>query len=66
MGLLTGLAFWIMCGIIWLFATPMIMDVIAASGITGMELFLMYMLPWAVLLSIVGRIIYVLRSGGID
>jgi hypothetical protein len=64
MGLLTGLAFWIMCGIIWLFATPMIMEVIASSGISGMELFLMYCLPWAVLLSIIARIIYVLRSGG--
>ena len=64
MGLLTGLAFWIMCGIIWLFATPMIMSVITASNLSGVELFLMYMLPWAVLLSIVGRIIYVVRSGG--
>lgn len=64
MGLLTGVAFWIMCGIIWLFATPMILDVINASGLSGMELFLMYCVPWAVLLAILGRIMFVIRTGG--
>ena len=64
MGFLTGVAFWIMCAIIWLFATPMIISVINVSGISGMELFLMYCVPWAVLLAIIGRILYVFRTGG--
>jgi hypothetical protein len=64
MGLLTGAAFWLMCGIIWIFATPMIIDVINSSGISGIELFLMYSVPWAVLLAIIGRFLYVIRTGG--
>jgi len=63
-GVLTGLAFWIMSGIIWLLATPMLLSVINSSGLSGIELFLMYLLPWAVLLSIIGRILYVIRTGG--
>lgn len=64
MGLLTGLVFWIMCGIMWLLVTPALVGVIAAQGFTGIEAFLMGVLPWAVLLSIVGRIIFILRTGG--
>lgn len=64
MGLLTGIAFWIMCGIMWLMATPILYTVINGMGLSGVELFLMNLVPWAVLIAIIGRIVVVLRTGG--
>ena len=64
MGLLTSLSFWIMCGMMWLLVTPSLVSVISAQNFTGIEAFLMGVLPWAVLLAIVGRILSMLRSGG--
>ena len=64
MGFLTGISFWIMCGIMWIMATPALVSVIAAQNFTGIEAFLMGILPWAVLLAIIGRIIFIIKSGG--
>jgi uncharacterized membrane protein len=63
MGLMTGLAFWIMCGIMWIMATPVLVSVINAQGFTGVEAFLMAVLPWTVLLAIIGRIMFVIKNG---
>ena len=58
------LAFWIMGGVMWIVFTPSMVSVINASGITGIELLLMQLVPWVVLLAIIVRI-YVSLKGGI-
>lgn len=64
MGLLSGVSFWIMCGMMWLLATPPLVSVISAQNFTGVEAFLMSILPWVVLLCIIGKILSIIRSGG--
>lgn len=50
--------------LIWLFASPMIFGALAIGGSTGASGFVAALIPWAVTLVIVGRIIYIFRSGG--
>ena len=64
MGVLTSLSFWIMCTIMWIVATPILVSVISAQNLTGIEGFLMNVLPWAVLLALVLRILVSLQGGG--
>lgn len=64
MGIISGTAFWIMCTLMWLLATPTLVDVINGANLSGIELFLMTILPWVVLLCLVGKVLSVLRNGG--
>lgn len=56
MGIISSTAFWIMCGIMWLLATPIIITVINSVTLGPVEGFLMMILPWTVLLSIIYQI----------
>lgn len=65
MSIIRGTAFWIMLGIMWLLATPALVGVINGFGLSGMESFLMNLVPWAVLLAIVVKVLTGLRGGSI-
>jgi hypothetical protein len=58
-GIVYGLAL-----LIWIFASPMIFGALAIGGSTGASGFVAALIPWAILVVLVGRIIYVFRSGG--
>lgn len=57
-----GVAFWIMMTVMWLIATPSLVSVIDNANLTGIEGFLIGVLPWAVLLSLIGKVIVEFRG----
>lgn len=63
MSILLELAFYAFSIILWLLASPFLFTVIGEAALTGPTGFFINILPWAVLLSMVGRVILLFRRG---
>lgn len=49
--------------IVWVLGSPIVFQIIAAGNFTGVEQFFLILLPWVVLITLVGLLIFRLRFG---
>lgn len=49
--------------IVFIFASPIIFNVVNAFSLTGVELFLANLIPWVGLLTMIGRVLYLIKYG---
>ena len=52
----------IMAIIVWILGSPIVFAFLDSAALTGAEGFIGGIIPWAVLIVLVGRLIYVVRS----
>lgn len=64
MGILVEGIIYSLALLIWLFASPIVFGALEIGGSTGASGFVVALIPWAITLVLVGRIVYVFRSGG--
>lgn len=63
MSIIRGVSFWVMMTMMWLLVTPPLVFFISEIGLTGIEGFLMGILPWVVLLALIIKVISSLQQG---
>jgi hypothetical protein len=64
MGLLVEGIIYSLMLLIWIFASPIVFGALQIGGSTGASGFVADLIPWAITIVLVGRIIYVFRTGG--
>lgn len=63
MSVIRGVAFWLMMTMMWLLLTPPLVYFINQINLSGIEGFLMDILPWTVLLALIIKVISSLQQG---
>lgn len=61
---LVEIVFYFFAIVMWIFASPILFGILQQSTITGSVGLVLHIIPWVVVLFMVGRLIFVLRSGG--